>query len=183
MINEQNVKQYCIEGQIHLIENYDLAINDENRMWDCHHRKETDENKSRQELIEQGLYWNRPADELIFLTQKEHRCLHYKGQHLSEETKKKISDANRGKPASNKGKPCSDETKQKLSESLKGRTSPMKGRKLAEETKSKISSSMKGKNKGKAKKKYRWVTYDGKIVEMDKANAHRFHKDWILLID
>lgn len=120
MINEIQANKYCIEGQIHLIENYELAINDNNQTWHCHHRRETDENKTSKQLIDEGLYWNRPAEELIFLTNGEHTKLHKKGNrnckgkhwNLSEETKKKIA-------ASKKGKPRSDETKQKLCEAKK----------------------------------------------------------------
>lgn len=44
-----------------------------------------------------------------------------KGKHHSEETKKKISEAMKGKPAHNKEKPMSEEQKKKLSESAKRR--------------------------------------------------------------
>lgn len=75
--------------------------------------------------------------ELIFLTSKEHKSLHLKGnkhhlsKHHSEETKKKIAEKL-------KGKKLSEETKGKISE-------VKKGRKLSEETKKKISNSKKGK--------------------------------------
>lgn len=49
----------------------------------------------------------------------------------------------------------------------------------SDKTKQKMTKS----HKGKSKKKYRWVTYDGKIVKMAKANAQRWHPEWILLID
>ncbi len=45
-------------------------------MWVCHHRKETDENKTQKQLIKLGLYYQRPANELIFLTSKDHHRLH-----------------------------------------------------------------------------------------------------------
>lgn len=34
MINEKQVSKYCIYSQIHLIENYTEAINDETQVWD-----------------------------------------------------------------------------------------------------------------------------------------------------
>lgn len=75
-----------------------------------------------------------------------------KGKHLSEEHKRKISEANKGKIFSNerkkkiseakKGKYLSKEHKKKISEGGKGRYH-------SQETKEKISESNKGKNKGK----------------------------------
>ena len=61
----------------------------------------------------------------------------------SEETKKKISEAN-------KGRKLSDETKKKISEAHKGK-------KLSEETKLKISKGHRGKGSGTGFKKY-WAT-------------------------
>lgn len=130
MINIKNVNRFC-NGDITQIENYERAINDDTQMWDCHHRRETDENKSRQQLKDQNLYFNRPSSELIFLTPSEHRSLHSSGEknpnygkspwnkdkktgHQSEEHKKNLSEAL-------KGKPHSENHKQKISESLKGK--------------------------------------------------------------
>ena len=56
----------------------------------------------------------------------------------SEETKRKISEAN-------KGRTLSEETKRKMSEAKKGKTSNKKGTLLSEETKRKISEAMKDK--------------------------------------
>lgn len=53
------------------------------------------------------------------------------GKHLSEETKEKISQANRGKK-------IPEEVKKKISEANKGRTSPNKGKQLTEMEKKKI---------------------------------------------
>lgn len=71
----------------------------------------------------------------------------FKGKTLSEETKRKISEAHKGKP----GKPHSEETKRKISDTLKGKTHSeeakrkMRGRHLSEETKRKLSEAHKGK--------------------------------------
>lgn len=103
MINEFNLRKYCCED-ISLIENYNEAVNDTTQIWDCHHRKEIELNKNRQELIDMGLYYNRPASELIFLTHSEHTSLHTKGHkyHLgkchSEEFKHERSEAYKGVP-------------------------------------------------------------------------------------
>lgn len=66
------------------------------------------------------------------------------GKHHSEETKKKISEANKGNPGPNLGKKLSEETKNKLSEAARERfidknNHPSYGMRLSEETKSKIS--------------------------------------------
>ena len=97
MICESTVKKYCCED-ISLIENYQEAVND-TEMWECHHRLEIlgELRFSVNKLKELGYYWNRPACELVFLTKIEHHYLHYNGKHRSEETKKKISNGNKGK--------------------------------------------------------------------------------------
>ena len=59
----------------------------------------------------------------------------------SEETKKKISEARKGK-----GKPLSEETRRKMSEANKGENHPMYGKPRSEETRKKISETLKGKN-------------------------------------
>lgn len=179
MINEKNVNEYCIKEQIHLIENYELAMQDETQTWDCHHRREIDENKSKQQLIDANLYYDRPASELIFLTKEEHISLHQKGENNimygkthSDDARQKISDTH-------KGKQLSAETKAKISASKKGKPGTRKGKHHTDEARQKISES----KKGKPKKKYRWVTIDGEIVEMAINHSKRYHPDWILLID
>lgn len=100
MINEYNVKKYCCED-ISNIENYEEAVNS-SEMWDCHHKFELKcplYKPSRQDLIDWNLYYNRPADELIFLTKAEHARLHNKGKKMpprSEEHKRKMSEAQKG---------------------------------------------------------------------------------------
>ena len=108
MINFKMVKNYCNED-ISLIENYEKAISDSNQTWDCHHRREI--TTSKKELIENNEYYSRPAKELIFLTHSEHTALHFKGVHLSEETKLKMSIAKKN---------MSEETKQKIAAAKKG---------------------------------------------------------------
>ena len=156
-------EKYCKEPE--KIENYDKAAADNFKGWECHHRKGVD--ISREKLKALGMYYNRPADELIFLKHSEHRFLHKKGKSLSEETRKKISDAN-------KGKQFSEETRKKMSESDKGRT-------VSEKTRKKISEAKKGnkynlgkKRSDEAKKKLseaskgrRWFN-NGKINTMAK---------------
>ena len=121
MISETQVKKYCNEGPS-LIENYLDAMNDETQLWHCHHRLEIQPNGvkvSRYELISSGMYYHRPANELIFLTETEHRRIHHVGKVLSEDTKRKLSEANKGRQSPNKGKTSSEETRRKISEARK----------------------------------------------------------------
>ena len=79
MINAYMAKRYCSED-IALIENYHQAISDEERMWDIHHRRECDSEGrtlfTHKQLKENGLYFNRPAAELVFVTRLMHKKLH-----------------------------------------------------------------------------------------------------------
>ena len=79
MINKYYAKRFCSED-IALIENYHEAIADQTKMWDTHHRRECDENGqtlfTKKQLKEMGLYFNRPASELIFVTRSMHWKLH-----------------------------------------------------------------------------------------------------------
>ena len=172
MICINTVNRYC-KDDISLIENYDKAVNDKEQTWHCHHRLETELNVSVQYLIDNDLYCNRPASELIFLTKNEHASLHNTGEknhmygkHHSEETKKKQSEAQRGPHSWNvgfTGKHHSEETKRKMSEACKGKhlsdehkkkiRMAMKGKHHSEETKRKMSESQKGKKRGPYKKK------------------------------
>ena len=76
-----------------------------------------------------------------------------KGRKLSEETKRKISESHKGKPAWNKGLKniYSDESRRKISESHKGKPAWNKGIPHSEETRRKMSEALKGRkvwNKG-----------------------------------
>ena len=79
MISERYAKLFCSED-ISLIENYHEAIADEERMWDIHHRRESDSEGrtlfTKKQLIEMNLYFNRPAAELMFVTRSMHWKLH-----------------------------------------------------------------------------------------------------------
>jgi hypothetical protein len=67
------------------------------------------------------------------------------GKSLSEETKRKMSEANKGKNNPNYGKSLSEETRRKLSEANKGKNNPNYGKTRSEETRRKISEARKGK--------------------------------------
>ena len=97
---------------------------------------------------------------------------------VSEETKRKISEALKGHIPWNNGKHCkplTEEQKRKISEKLKGRPTNNKGRRLSEETKRKISEALKGRKKpirsdehrkkqSEAMKVKHWELVDGKRV-------------------
>ena len=156
---------------------------------------------TQKELKALGTYYNRPASELIFLTTREHNAFKkgkytgeknpmygkhhsaeskkknsyfHKGKHLSEETKNKISEANKGEKHPNYGKHHSEETKKKMSEAAKGKhlseetkkkmREAHKGKKHTEETKNKISELKKGNKNVRGK---RWYN-NGKINTMAK---------------
>ena len=118
-------KQYCKEPE--KIENYQKAKKDNFKGWECHHRLETHTSDGERRLVDitkkelkaLGMYYNRPADELIFLTLKEHNAFR-KGKPKTEEHKKKIREAHKGKPGPNKGKKFSEEHKKKMREAHKG---------------------------------------------------------------
>lgn len=116
MICEKTAKRFCNED-ISLIENYDKAINDKTQTWHCHHRLEISCGYSAIDLIKKDMYLYRPAEELIFLTPKEHCALHKNrfGHKHSEESCQKMSIAH-------KGKRCSADTIKKMSDSHKGKT-------------------------------------------------------------
>lgn len=108
------------------IENYDKAIADKSITWVIHHRLETHNSDgevrlvsiSRDELKALGMYYNRPADELIFLTSTDHTKLHNKYLLFSEETRRNMSIAQKAR----KGKKQymqTEEYKRKVSEAKK----------------------------------------------------------------
>lgn len=73
MINVELAKRYCCEDISH-IENCTKALDDIETVWIVHHRN--GEKVSKEYLITHGLYYNRPASELIFLHPLEHFILH-----------------------------------------------------------------------------------------------------------
>ena len=135
-------KQYCKEPE--KIENYQLAKKDNFIGWECHHRLETHNSDgirrevdiSHEELKALGMYYNRPPEELIFLTTREHNAFK-KGRHHTEEAKNKMRE-------SHKGKPISEETRRKIGAALKGENNPFYGKHHTEEAKKKMREAKKG---------------------------------------
>ena len=116
----KSIKNFCKRPE--LIENYEEAIADKTQVLQCHHRLE--EFVSTKYLRKHHDYYNVSPNELIFLTEKEHKRLHQQWRNknlMSDEIKKKISETKKKNPTNFwKGKNLSEETKKKISESKKG---------------------------------------------------------------
>lgn len=121
----RNAQKYCCED-LSLIENYELAKNDPKpKKWCIHHRDECKVlpsgiivRRTPEELIENGRYYNCPANELIFLTQSEHWKLHHKMgsidyNKVATNTKEAMKTISKDKLAYWKGKTQTVEQKQK----------------------------------------------------------------------
>ena len=157
-----NFKRYCKDYQN--IENYEAAKKDNFKGWECHHRLETHTSDgerrlvdiTKKELIALGMYYNRPAEELIFLTVKEHSVFKKgkptwnKGKKMSAEYCRKNSESHKGKNTWSKGKPKSEETRRRMSGSKKGRytgeNNSFYGKHHSEESKKKMSKANKGRH-------------------------------------
>ena len=132
---KHNFEKFCKDYEN--IENYEKAKADDFKGWQCHHRLETHNSDgerrlvdiSHKDLIALGMYYNRPASELIFLTTREHNAFK-KGKHHSDETRRKLKGNKNAL-----GHCVSDGARRKIAESRKGK-------KLSEEARRK----MKGKN-------------------------------------
>lgn len=141
MICLEKALRYCSED-ISLIENYDSAINDADNLWVVHHRDEIRllpsgmiAMRSKAELEENGRYWLVPANELIFMLEKEHMAMHAHYQRVSPEAKQKMRLAKLGKPSARKFYSPSAFTREKLRAAQNGkRLSPETRRKISEAT-------------------------------------------------
>src|SRR5574344_897664 len=150
---EDKLECYC--SHIENIENYELAKADNFVDWDIHHRLETHNSDgvlrpvylSAKELKALGMYYNRPASELIYMKRDEHARLHNNGKHFSDETRAKLREAwkhrapvsaeTRAKQsAANRGKHPSDETRAKIGAAHRDRHP-------SEETRAKLSNAAK----------------------------------------
>ena len=162
--NTEKQKAKCFCRNPKAIENYGFAISDGKHMWECHHKLEThfsDETErprnaqiTQAELIALGMYYDRPPEELIFLTKSEHRSLHSStlGMKWNEDQKKRHGEILKGKTG---GDTCSNKRwftngfinvrEEKCPPYFRpGRVGLPKGRKCSEETRKKLSVSLKG---------------------------------------
>ena len=136
-------KRFCKEPE--KIENYEKAKVDNFKGWQCHHRLETHNSDgerrevdiTREELIALGMYYHRPAEELIFLPRSEHRSLHTKGESNPMYGKQGYW---KGKTGPNKGK-------------LAGENNPMYGKRHSLLSIQKMVEAKKGKHASKETKK------------------------------
>lgn len=150
----RDYKRLCKD--IENVENYEKAAADNFKNWVLHHRLQTWTSDGERRLVDISaaelkaldMYYNRPANELIFMSASEHTSLHSKGKPKSEATRNKLSTANKGKPGPNKGKVTSEETKKKQSEAKKekyiGENNPFYGKHHTEGAKNRISEAHKG---------------------------------------
>lgn len=174
MICIETVKKYC-NGDVFKIENYKEAMADNSQTWDLHHRLETHTSEGLRrkvpitqiELEALEMYYQRPAEELIFMKQADHKYLHQKGGHLSEAHRRSISVKNRLNAVTR----CSAEMRRKLSEIAKARKEKyFLGHHHTEETKRILSENHKGICKNK-----HWFN-NGKIEVMDYTMPEGFSK-------
>lgn len=140
MISEKRVSMYCC-GDFSEIENYEAAVKDTTQVWHCHHRNEIqgDKRYSRIDLMNMRLYWGRPPQEFIFLTEREHKRLHNKGKTVPRGTRDKISSKKKGCESKLKGVKISEKHRENIS---KGKL----GHSVSNETRCKISKSLRGDN-------------------------------------
>ena len=150
MISESQSRKFC-RDDISKIENYDKAINDKTQTWDLRHRLELTLDGefalTAAQLKMHDMYYNRPYYELIFLTRSEHIRMHNLSQ-SSETREKRVNSLI--------GHSISEETRRKISEAAirqnrTGKNNPMYGKHPSEETRRKISEANKGKLKGISK--------------------------------
>lgn len=202
MINEKYAKKYCCED-VSKIYGYSEAVADKENMWDIHHCLGLV--WSKEQLIEMGLYYNQPAERLMFITRSEHKQLHFTLGINNCEIREKLSVSHKGiKPWNtkesgvydkksiekmaevNRGKQKSEETRKKISKSLKGKPK-------SEEHIKNMSESLKGRtvwNKGlkgaiklteetrkKMSESHKGTTKKGKTVFQYTLNGE-FVKEW-----
>ena len=162
-------ERYCKDYQN--IENYEKALADNFKGWACHHRLETHTSDgvrrlvdiSVEELQALGMYYKRPASELIFMKHSEHTSLHDEGENHPMYGKKHSEESKRKMAEVRKGKPKSEEHKKKIGEANKGK-------KMSEEARRKMSAAHKGKHLSEEHK--------NKLREVNKGNTHAKGMHW-----
>lgn len=187
-MRQHHFELYCKD--IESVKNYDKAKADNFKNWHCHHILETHNSDGERRLVDispdelkaLGMYYNVPAEQLIFMSSSEHLSLHNKGK-LSPKTvehRNKISEALKGRPLSEehrkklsetlKGRTISKETRKKIGEAKKGEKNPNYGKHLSEETKNKLSEALSGRKFSEEHKK--------KIGKTKKGNTYVRGSQW-----
>lgn len=142
---EEGLRKVCAHYE--QVENYEQAVADEENKWELHHRNEIDENKSAQQLKDEGRYYDVEPEELIFLLHSEHTRLHM--LNALPETRKKWSKAASKRTCEKSpfyGKTHTEAVKKRLSEMNKCEKHPLFGKHHSAETKSKMSAASKCKH-------------------------------------
>ena len=203
IIKEYSDAKECVKDENELIRLFWLFFGKENsynhsyvncnreKVWSTAGREESEEERLKKKNSHIGLHH---SDETKKKISESNRNKHT-GKFHSEEQKRKWSIERKGKGNPMFGKNPLDymdenAKKQMLinkSENMKGEKNPMFGRKgikspiygisKTDEHKKKISEA----NKGKPKPLFKYQTLSGEIKIMDKANAKRYHPDWILI--
>ena len=143
MISLRNVKKFCKDYT--KIENYDKAVNDTTQTWICHHI--LGEILTPEQLIEHNFYYDVPPCMLKFVTKSEHNSIHQRGDKNGFYGKKHSDKTRAIMSTSHKGIHHSEEHRRKISEAMKGKPSPRKGVRLSEETRRKMSEAAKRRKK------------------------------------
>lgn len=190
MINDYHVKEYCCEDPS-LIENYEEAMAD-SETWVCHHRKGIELKKSIEELKAMGLYYNRPACELIFLKNEYHSHLHSSGENnpmygvsLPGHYGEKNGMYGKGYLITGEkngmyNKHHTQEARDKISKATKGKNNPMYGKNAEDymteeairEKRRKYSESMKGVNKNR-----KWMNNGSTNVFVKESDTEKYLQD------
>ena len=121
---------------------------------------------------------NNSLSNLVYLTHSEHAKIHANGRILSEETKRKLSEAQKGENHPLYGKHHSEETKKKMSEAHKGEKNVMYGKHLSSEAKKKLSEISKGELNPMFGKKYKWINngFENRYIPLDEDIPEGFVK-------
>ena len=93
--NKYQMFAYVLPEEKEMIENYYEAQKDDFNGWEIHHRLETHTSEgerrlvklTKKELIALDMYYNRPANELIFLKKEEHSKLHRGSNNNNEKSR------------------------------------------------------------------------------------------------
>ena len=153
-----NWYKFCSEP-LDKIEHYEEALAEGFKGWCIHHRLEIQPDGTRvsmQELKSKGLYYGRPASELIFMRNGEHTTLHWFRKHMPEEVKNKISQTRLQRIANGEIKVDTSglhtpEVRAKISIAAKERLAdkknhPMYGKRQSEESRQKNSLAQRGRH-------------------------------------